>query len=73
MILCMVLLQLFQIINICKDFKNYKPDIVLITVDRIETLGATISSIINLPTHIQGGHRMLMKMQDSSHQISRIH
>ena len=37
--------------------KNYNPDIVLITVDRIETLGATIpASIMNFPiAHIQGG------------------
>lgn len=37
--------------------KNYNPDIVLITVDRIETLGATIpASIMNFPVaHIQGG------------------
>ena len=40
-----------------KILKNYKPDIVLITVDRIETLGATIpASIMNFPiAHIQGG------------------
>lgn len=40
-----------------KILKNYNPDIVLITVDRIETLGATIpASIMNFPiAHIQGG------------------
>lgn len=40
-----------------KILKDYYPDIVLITVDRIETLGATIpASIMNFPiAHIQGG------------------
>ena len=40
-----------------KILKDYNPDVVLITVDRIETLGATIpASIMNFPiAHIQGG------------------
>lgn len=40
-----------------KILKNYNPDIVIITVDRIETLGAAIpASIMNFPiVHIQGG------------------
>ena len=55
----MVLLKLFQIAQ--KDFakilRDYNPDVVLVTVDRIETLGATIpASIMNFPiAHIQGG------------------
>ena len=40
-----------------KILRDYNPDVVLITVDRIETLGATIpASIMNFPiAHIQGG------------------
>ena len=40
-----------------KVLQTYKPDLVLITVDRIETLGASIpASIMNFPIlHIQGG------------------
>jgi len=40
-----------------KILKDYNPDVVLITVDRIETLGATIpASIMNFPiAHIHGG------------------
>ena len=43
-------------VKIWKFFKH-KPDLVLITVDRIETLGASIpASIMNFPIlHIQGG------------------
>ena len=43
--------------GIAEALKNYRPDLVLLTVDRVETLASAVAvSLMNFPiAHIQGG------------------
>jgi GDP/UDP-N,N'-diacetylbacillosamine 2-epimerase (hydrolysing) len=60
--------------QLAKELNILKPDIVLLTVDRVETLGAAVAvSLMNLPiAHIQGGEVSGTIDENIRHAVSKL-
>jgi UDP-N-acetylglucosamine 2-epimerase (non-hydrolysing)/GDP/UDP-N,N'-diacetylbacillosamine 2-epimerase (hydrolysing) len=61
-------------LQLAKELNKLKPNIVLLTVDRIETLGAAVAvSLMNLPiAHIQGGEVTGTIDENIRHAVSKL-